>query len=129
MKAIVSCGVDIIEIERIKRIYGTYGSRFLNRVCSRREESHISGRRDQATALAGRFAAKEAVLKALGSGLYSGLTLPGIEIHSKKTGEPYCVLNGQALKRANSLRITEVFVSISHCKQYAVAQAVAVREE
>ena len=126
MERIVSLGTDIVEVERVSALHARHADRFLRRVYTELERELARGRADPGPFLAGRFAAKEAVLKVLGCGLFAGARLADIEIRRKESGEPYCVLSGGALTRARALGIDRVLVSISHCDSFAVAQALGV---
>ena len=99
MSGIISCGVDIIEISRVRRLFERHEERFLRRVYGPWERTRAMERPDPGTFLAGRFAAKEAILKVLGCGLFSGIRLSEIEVSARDTGEPTCVLSGHALDR------------------------------
>ncbi len=129
MFSVVSLGVDIVSVKRVKDLYSRYGERFLRRVYVGKELQYVQKRPDTGPFLAGRFAGKEAVLKALGCGLFSGIRLTEIEIRSQSTGQPYCVLSGNARTRAGSLGIKEMLISISHCDEYAISQVIGVAGE
>ena len=118
-------GVDIIEIPRIKQVLDRYGQRFLNRVFTPDEIAYCRGR---APNLAGRFAAKEAAMKALGTGV-RGVSWKDIEVIRADSGAPSLRLHGRAEKRAERLQVGEMSLSISHSREYAVAFVVAQREE
>ena len=128
MHRIIACGIDMIEIARVRQVAERFGARFLERVYSVWEREHATARRDPGPYFAGRFAAKEAVLKVLGCGLFAGVPLSAIEIRAKESGELFCVLAGPARERAAQVGITRIVVSISHCDSYAVAQAIGVEE-
>ena len=121
----LTTGVDIIEIPRIKRVLDRYGQRFLNRVFTPDEIAYCRGR---APNLAGRFAAKEAAMKALGTGV-RGVSWKDIEVIRADSGAPSLRLHGRAEKRAERLQVGEMSLSISHSREYAVAFVVAQREE
>ncbi len=110
-------GVDIIEISRIKLVLDTYQSRFLNRIFTDGEIAYCRGR---APNLAGRFAAKEATMKALGTGV-RGVSWRDIEIARKESGAPYVLLHGRAARRAEGLALRDLALSITHSRDYAVA--------
>ena len=110
-------GVDIIEIPRIKAVADRYGARFLRRIYTEGEVAYCRGRAPQ---LASRFAAKEAVMKALGTGI-RGVRWRDIEIARKPGGPPTIVLHGTALARAERLGLGHLAVSLSHSQEYAVA--------
>jgi holo-[acyl-carrier protein] synthase len=113
-------GVDIIEIARVAEAIDRYGERFLHRVYTNAEIEYCEGRVNQ---LASRFAAKEAVVKALGAG-NSGIGWKDMEIVSGDDGAPSIVLHGKALDRFNQLGLVELAVSLTHSKEYAVASVV-----
>ena len=121
----LTTGVDIIEIPRIKQVLDHYGQRFLNRVFTPDEIAYCRGR---APNLAGRFAAKEAAMKALGTGV-RGVSWKDIEVIRADSGAPSLRLHGRAEKRAERLQMSEMSLSISHSREYAVAFVVAQREE
>ena len=113
-------GVDIIEIHRIRDVAGRYGDRFLKRIYTDREKLYCRGRAHQ---LASRFAAKEAVMKALGTGT-RGVRWRDIEVVRTQGRAPTIELHGTALDRAEQLGIDHLAVSLSHSQDYAVAHVV-----
>ena len=117
-----SVGVDIIEIERIEAVLLRHGERFLRRVYTPAEQAYCRGR---VAELAARFAAKEAISKALGTGL-RGVGWPEMEILGDKRGKPLVYLHGRARARAEELGLSEFAVSLSHSCDYAVAFVMAV---
>jgi len=120
-----SVGVDIIEIGRIERVATRWGERFLKRVYT---EAELSICRDRAPALAVRFAAKEAVMKALGTGT-KGIGWREVEVLSNSDGKPLVYLNGRAQKKAEELGLGELAISLSHSRDYAIATVVGGRIE
>ena len=114
MKAI---GVDIIEIERIATSIDRFGGRYLQRVYTPQELAYCQGR---TTSLAARWAAKEAAAKALGTGI-GDVGWQEIEVVNADNGCPSLKLHGKAMELAERLGISELFVSLSHTKDYAVA--------
>jgi len=117
----LSVGVDIIEIERIEGVLRRHGQRFLQRVYTPAEQAYCRGRVPE---LAARFAAKEAVSKALGTGL-RGIAWREMEILGDERGKPLVCLHGRARARAEELGLSEFAVSLSHSRDYAVAFVVA----
>ncbi len=109
-------GTDIIEIERVHKVINKWGIHFMNRVYTKREQAQYH----LATELAARFAAKEAVMKALGTGI-KGASWLDIEVLSDRRGKPLIFLHGKARRRAKRLGLNELEVSLSHCRQYALA--------
>jgi len=116
-----SVGVDIIEIERIEAVLRRYGERFLQRVYTRKERAYC---RERVPELAARFAAKEAVSKALGTGM-RGIAWREMEILGDRRGKPLVYLHGRARARAEELGLSEFAVSLSHSRDYAVAFVMA----
>ena len=117
-------GVDIIEIPRIKRVAEQYGDRFFRRIYTEREIAYCRGRAPQ---LASRYAAKEAVMKALGTGI-RGVRWKDIEVVRGRGGPPTIQLHGTAAARAERLGIEHIAVSLTHSDEYAVAFVVAESE-
>lgn len=113
-------GVDLIEIGRIERVTERWGERFLQRVYT---EAELDICRNQAPALAVRFAAKEAVMKALGTGT-KGVGWREIEVLSNRDGKPLVYLHGRAQKKAAELGLGELAISLSHSRDYAIASVV-----
>ncbi len=119
---ILGIGIDVIEISRIARAADKAG--FLQRVFTEGERTYFCARNNNPENIAGVFAAKEAVSKALGTGFSGGILLRDIEICHGESGAPYVSLQGAAKARLAFLGGTRVHLSISHCKTVAVAQAV-----
>jgi len=123
---VTSCGIDLVEIERIRRILARYGERFARRLLSQEELSLFQRERDPAQFLAGRFAAKEAVLKVLGCGIFQQVRLRDIVVRRLPSGQPVCLLLGSAAEKARERGIGQVLVSISHTDKLAIAQALGL---
>ena len=119
----IGVGIDIIEVERVRRVYEHHGERFLKRVYTEREVWQCRGK---ATRLAGRFAAKEAISKALGTGLH-GVAWQEMEIVQLRSGRPTVTLHGRAKLRAEQLGISAFDVSIADLAQISIAIAIAVQ--
>jgi holo-[acyl-carrier protein] synthase len=119
-------GVDLIEVSRVERIFNRYGERFLHRVYTPAEVLYTRGRVPE---LAARFAAKEAVSKALGVGMRllarDGIYWHDVEVLGDHRGRPEIRLTGRAAERAAELGITEWAVSLSHTQEHAIAFVVA----
>ena len=118
-------GVDIIEVGRIRRVAETYGRRFLKRIYTDGEVAYCRGRAPQ---LATRYAAKEAVMKALGTGV-RGVRWRDIEVVRRRGQAPTIKLYGTALARAERLGIDHLALSLSHSEEYAVASVVGESRE
>ncbi len=125
---IVGIGTDIVECLRIGRMIEQHGELFLTRVFTEREIRYCQGRRHSTEHFAGRWAAKEAVLKCLGTGWRRGIAWTDIEVRNELSGQPRVHVCGAAKDQAEQLRIADILLSISHCRAYATAYALAVRE-
>ncbi len=123
---IIGIGTDIIEIKRIENAVNR-SARFLNRIFTVNEIDYIKSRKFSPQNIAGNFAAKEAISKALGTGI-SGIKWKEIEIIRKVNGAPLVILHDNALKCSNSIGIMKINVSISHSQEYAIAFAIAEGE-
>jgi len=125
---IVGIGVDICQVERIARLRCKYGPRFLNRVFTPHEQARCGQSAAADERYAGRFAAKEAVMKALGTGWSQGIRFLDIEIIHTVSGKPEIALYGQALCRAKHLGVSHIHLSLSHEREYALAFVVLEKE-
>jgi len=123
---IAGTGLDIVETERIRKSVEQFGDRFLNRVFLPSEIEYCRGMKFPELHFAARFAAKEAISKAFGTGIGHELGWKDMEICRRASGEPFVVLHGKGAELAKQRGVTNVFVSLSHCRDYAAASAVAV---
>lgn len=123
---VVGIGCDIIECDRIGQMIDKHGETFLQRVYTADEIAYCCGRKSANQHYAGRWAAKEAVLKALGTGWAHGIQWTDVEVVNQQGGRPVIVLRGQALSISQQQGIAEMMISISHCRNYATAYATAV---
>jgi holo-[acyl-carrier protein] synthase len=119
----VEVGIDIIEIERVARVLDRHGQRFLNRVYTARERERYGNRVQE---LAARFAAKEATMKALGTGI-RGVRWRDIEVLPNRRGKPILILHETAQRRAKLLGLTHFSVSLTHSRGDAMAVVVATK--
>lgn len=125
---LIGIGTDIIEIERLKRASERSGERFLEKIFTPGERSFCDARSDRFSCYAARFAAKEAVLKAMGTGM-AGCGLADVEVTRTRGGRPEIILHGAAAEIAKNKGIAAVLISISHSRDQAVAFAVAKGKE
>jgi len=123
--AIFGTGIDIVEIERIERAMSRHGEAFLSKIFTRSEREYCDAMPRPAIHYVARFAAKEAVAKAFGTGVGRDLSLLDMEIARDETGRPSLLLTGAGLRFAGKHGITLVHISLSHGKDHAVASAVA----
>ena len=121
---ILGIGVDLVDVSRMHRSLARFGDRLLAKLLSARELELMPGN-DSAPWLARQFAAKEAVSKALGTGMKAGVHFRQIEVLRRQTGAPFIELQGQAKQRASDLGVRQLHVSISDEKSYTLAFAVA----
>lgn len=122
---IIGHGIDIIEVPRIARMIEAHGDRFLARVYTAREQQSCRSRKRSAESFASRFAAKEAVLKALGTGWSGGIAWTDAEIVTLPSGAPAVQLHRRAADLARELGVTAWAISMSDTEQYATASAIA----
>ncbi len=119
---IVGIGFDLVEIKRIERAIGRWGDKFIDRILTKSEKKHAP--KDIARYVASRFAAKEALVKALGTGFSRGISLKHIEVISKPDTPPEIKLTHKAEEIANKLKVKRIMLSISHEKNIAGAMVV-----
>jgi len=122
---VVGLGLDLVEIERMSDILRRNGARFLDRVLHADDDRSRFDRAEGPTHLAGLFAAKEAVMKALGTGM-AGANFADIRVRHRDSGQPYVELEGKARAKADELGIAAWEISISHSRTTAAAVAVAL---
>ncbi len=123
---LISIGTDIIECVRIAQMIEKHGEVFLQRVFTQREIVYCSSRKAATQHYAGRWAAKEAVLKVLGTGWAKGIQWTDIEVVNEVSGAPLIKITGKAAEIAKERGILEVMITISHCRAYATAFAMGV---
>ena len=121
---ILGVGIDIIEVARIAASYEKFGERFLNRILLPDEIAYCQSYKQPAPFLAARFAAKEAISKAFGTGIGAQLGWQDMEIRRKDSGEPFVVLHGKGKKLFKARKAKRLLVSLSHTQNYAAVTAV-----
>lgn len=122
--AIVGIGLDIVDVARVREMAERYGERFLRRVFCEAELSYCARFADPFPHLAARWAAKEAVAKALGTGFTKGVTWKSICVVHAPNGEPLPLLTGAAKQLAEHLGVQKIWLSLSHTRDYDVAAVV-----
>jgi len=120
---LIGIGIDLVKISRLERIVDRWGTRFISRVFSLSEQSYCAERTRPVLHFSGRFAVKEAVVKALGMGMTRG-KWTDIETVSHPDGKPVVILHGEIARLAKERRVGAIFVSISHDADYAIAQII-----
>jgi holo-[acyl-carrier protein] synthase len=126
---IVAHGIDLVDCPRIEQMIERHGERFIRRVFTDAEQAYAEANKNEVEKLAGRFAAKEAVLKLVGTGWRGRIAWTDIEIINNATGQPEVTLGGEVRKIADKLGIKHISVSITHTANFAIASAVALAEK
>lgn len=121
-------GIDLVEVARIARLIDEHGQRFLDRCFTPHEQRCAEGTKRRDEHLAARFAAKEAVLKALGTGLSGGIAWTDIEVVRQDSGAPSIQLHNEAAKLAASSGISRWLISLTHTGGHAAASVIAVAD-
>jgi holo-[acyl-carrier protein] synthase len=121
-------GIDVVEVERIASAIGRHGEPFLSRIFTAAERAYCESHKQPAMHYAARFAAKEAVSKALGTGIGGDAALRDLEIVNDDKGAPKLRLSGAAEAFAKQHGITEIQISLTHARDYAAANAIALAE-
>ena len=122
--SVLGIGVDLVECARIQRSMDRFGDRFLHRVFTDGEIEYSMSMKFPARHLAARFAAKEAVSKAFGTGIGKAMGWKDIDVRRKESGEPYVVLEGGAKKLAEERKVSKVSITLSHTEHHAMAMIV-----
>jgi len=124
MLLIIGCGIDLVRIERIEKIIKRWGNNFNSRIFTPLERDYCEKKKDNKfQSYAGKFAAKEALLKALGLGL-RGANWKEIEIRNNELGQPIIDTSGKLKNIALTKGVKKYFITISHTKEYAIAQVI-----
>jgi holo-[acyl-carrier protein] synthase len=124
---IAGMGVDIVDIRRVRGILERQGNRFVRRVFTVAEQDYCRAHRDPAPYFAARFAAKEALFKALGTGWTRGVTWCDAEVRREESGAPRLMISGRAQELAEELGTRTVHVSLSHSEETAIAVVILER--
>jgi holo-[acyl-carrier protein] synthase len=123
---IVAHGIDLVDCPRIEEMVKRHGERFVNRVFTAAEQAYADANKDRIEKLAGRFAAKEAVLKLMGTGWRGKIAWTDIEVINNAAGQPEVTLSGEVEKLAEELGVNHISVSITHTANFVIASAVAI---
>jgi holo-[acyl-carrier protein] synthase len=125
---LVSHGIDLIECDRIAALLERHGERFRRRVLTPAERENAARFADPVPHISGRFAAKEAVLKVLGTGWRGRIAWTDVEITNDRAGAPLVNLSGEAARIAAQRGIGQILLTITHTDDYAAASAIALSE-
>ncbi len=122
----IAHGIDLVDFPRIEEMLKEHGERFLNRVFTADEQAYADANKNRIEKLAGRFAAKEAILKLIGTGWRGKIAWTDIEVLNNPLGQPQVKLTGEVANLAEKLGIKQISVSITHTANFALASAVAI---
>jgi holo-[acyl-carrier protein] synthase len=125
---IIAHGIDLVDCPRIEQMMQRHGERFLNRVFTVSEQTYAQKNKNTIEKLAGRFAAKEAILKLMGTGWRGKIAWTDMEITNNPAGQPGVKLSGEVKEIAEKLGIGHISVSITHTANFAIASAVALTQ-
>lgn len=126
---IVAHGIDLVDFTRIEQMLERHGQAFLERVFTPAERSYAESNKNGAEKLAGRFAAKEAILKLVGTGWRGKIAWTDIEVLNNSAGQPEVTITGQVREIAAKMGIEHISLSITHTANFAIASAVAVAQK
>ena len=119
---VVGIGIDLAEVDRLEAAIAKFGERFLNRVYTEAERRYCESKPNKFERFAGRFAAKEAAMKAIGTGWKRGVAWRDFEVMRAPSGQPIIAFHGKAAEIAGELGVKKALVTISHSKANAIAQ-------
>ncbi len=125
---IIAHGIDLVDCPRIEEMVARHGERFVQRVFTVAEQAYAESNKNKIEKLAGRFAAKEAILKLMGTGWRGKIAWTDIEIINNSSGQPEVTLDGEVKKIAGKLGIKHISISITHTANFAIASAVALTQ-
>jgi holo-[acyl-carrier protein] synthase len=125
---ILGIGVDLCEVDRIEAAIARHGERFLARIYTEAERAYCDSKANRMERFAGRFAAKEAAMKAIGTGWRRGVAWRDFDVTRAASGQPVIVFGGEARKIAEKMGVRQALVSITHIKSMAMAQVVLESE-
>ena len=121
---VVGIGLDLVKIDRVRALAERWQERFLNRVFTEAERQHCLRKASPYASLAGRFAVKEALLKALGTGWISGIRWVDIQVLNDSSGRPVATVDSQVQALLQKTGVTGIHISLSHDSEYAIAETI-----
>lgn len=122
----IAHGIDLVDFPRIEDMINRHGERFINRVFTKAEQAYADSNKNRIEKYAGRFAAKEAILKLIGTGWRGKIAWTDIEVINNSSGQPQVKLDGEVKIIAEKLGITQISISITHTANFAIASAVTL---
>lgn len=127
--AVIAHGIDLVDFPRIEDMINRHNERFISRVFTAAEQAYADSNKNRIEKYAGRFAAKEAVLKLIGTGWRGKIAWTDIEVVNSPSGQPQVNLDGEVKIIADKMGITQISISITHTANFAIASAVALSQE
>ena len=125
---ILAHGIDLVDFPRIEEMVNRHGERFLDRIFTASEQEYANRNKNSVEKLAGRFAAKEAILKLIGTGWRGKIAWTDIEVINNPAGQPQVTLTGEVEKIADQMGVRQISISITHTANFAIASAVALTQ-
>jgi holo-[acyl-carrier protein] synthase len=125
---IIAHGIDLVDFGRIEKMLEKHPKRFLDRVFTPTEQTDADNTKNRIEKLAGRFAAKEAVMKLIGTGWRDGIAWTDIEVVNNPLGQPIVTITGKVKELADQQGVEQITLSITHTSNFAIASAVALQE-
>ena len=125
---IIAHGIDLVDFPRLEQMIERHGQRFIDRIFTAAEQAYAGRHRNTVEKYAGRFAAKEAILKLLGTGWRGKIAWTDIEVTNNEAGRPDVALSGEVKEIADRLKIRHISISITHTANFAIASAVALAQ-
>lgn len=125
---IIAHGIDLVDFGRIEQMLENHPERFLDRVFTPAEQADANRQKNRIEKLAGRFAAKEAVMKLIGTGWRDGIAWTDIEVVNNPLGQPIITITGKVKELVEEKGIEQITLSITHTSNFAIASAVALQE-
>jgi holo-[acyl-carrier protein] synthase len=126
---VVGIGIDLVKIKRIESVCRKWKKRFLERIFTQTEQDYSFSFRRPYPHLAGRFAVKEAVFKAIGTGWRKGVRWTDVEVYNESSGQPHVRVHGKVRDWVEDHGVTEIQVSLSHDTDYSIGQVVLIQSE
>lgn len=124
----IAHGIDLVDFPRIQELIDRHAERFLDRIFTPAEQEYAGRHRNPVEKYAGRFAAKEAVLKLIGTGWRGKIAWTDIEVANNAAGRPEVTLSGEVKRIADRMRVRQISISITHTANFAIASAVALTD-
>lgn len=123
---LLGIGIDVVEVERIGSSIDEFGEKFLQRIFTKAEQDYCYSQKRPSIHFAARFAAKEAIAKAFGTGIGKEITWLDMEITREPSGEPKVLMTGVGKKYAEKMKVVDIKISLTHAEHYAAANAVVL---